>query len=78
MVRTKLSDLGFQRRRVRLVLTGQEWAILEDEADRRAVSVGTAISVILGLTIAHRDTVETITSQVNEDAALRSPGAVQL
>lgn len=74
MVRTTLASFGFRRRRVALVLTHAEWALLEEEADRQHEAVGTVTSRILGLSIANRDHDKSLTQQARDDSARRGGG----
>jgi ATP-dependent RNA circularization protein (DNA/RNA ligase family) len=69
--RTTFADLGYRPKRIRLLLTEREWAILEDETDRRAMPLGSTISTILGLAIANRDQADTICAQLRAESAAR-------
>lgn len=78
MARTTFADLGYRPKRVRVLLMEHEWRILEDEADRRAMPLGSTISTIIGLAIANRDLVNSITQDLRDESSARNPkGAVR-
>lgn len=72
MARTTLTDVGFRPRRVTLIMSLEEWALLEREAERTSRALGRTCAVILGLSIANRDKANSLTQQARDDSDARS------